>query len=403
MEPNSDLAQLSLANLDEIDIHSSGFSQNPYPYYALLRERMPLMHSPLYGGFWMLTRYEDVRQAALDWRTYTSSVVGVTAIPVITPRTEPMLPIEVDPPLHSRYRALMSPVFSGERIQALRPLVEEIAGSLIDNLLKQGGGDLVADYCVPLSVQTLAAFSGLPAEDTPLWVGWIWKMFDVQHPQERDTAAREFGAYIDRMIAERIQHPRGDFLSLLAGAQVDGHRLSEKDLHSFSTVLFGAGFETTSDALSVTLHHLAIHADDRRRLAEQTDLIPSAVEEFLRFGSPIQIFGRNTTRAVELHGRVIPKGDVVALAFGSANHDPGVFSDPERIILERAPNRHMAFGSGPHLCLGAPVARLELAVTLQEFLKRIPDFWLPAGGEILWKKRGDRRGIAALPCVVKKN
>src|SRR5262249_21346564 len=157
----------------------------------------------------------------------------------------------------------------------------------------------------------------------------------------------------------------------------------------FCTVQFGAGFETTADAIGVSLHYLAEHPDDRRRLAADPRLIPTAVDEFLRYVSPIQIFGRNTTREIALHGQTIKEGDVVALSFGSANHDSTVFPDPERCLLDRAPNRHLAFGAGPHLCLGAPVARLELAVTLQEFARRIPQYTIAPGAAVAWKTRGD--------------
>jgi len=383
---------------DNLDIHAPGFARDPYPAYRELREGCPVMHSDDYGGFWLLSRYEDVRQAALDWQTYTSSVVGVTAIPVITPRTEPQLPIELDPPLHSRYRALVNPVFSAKRIEELRPAITAIVDELIVALLAKGQADLVADYAVPLSVRTLAAFTGLPLQDSRLWVAWINRMFNVHDREDGRRAGAEFGAYINDLIAERRRQPTGDFISLLMDSAIEGHRLSDKEIHSFCTVVFGAGFETTADALSVTFHYLAEHPEAWEALKARPELVPTAVEEFLRFISPIQIFGRNTTKEVELHGRTIPKGDVVALGFGSANHDPAVFPQPERCVLERSPNRHLAFGAGVHLCLGAPVARLELGVTLARFLERVGDIRIT--GPVEWKMRGDRRGIAKLPAVI---
>lgn len=380
---------------DAPDIHEPSFTANPYSVYHRLRDQCPVAHSPLYGGFWLLTRYDDVKQAAMDWRTYTSSVVGVTAIPIITPRTEPQLPLELDPPQHSCYRALVNPVFAPARIEELRPQVAAIATELIEQLIHLDCADLVADYAIPLSVRTLAAFTGLPLTDAALWVGWIRRMFDVQRPTDAAQASREFGVYIDKLIAARRRQPCGDFISLLIESEVDGHRLTDNELHSFCTLLFGAGFETTADAISAMLGYLAEQPDDYRRLAAQPSLIPTAVEEFLRYISPIQIFGRNTTREVELHGQTIPAGDVVALGFGAANHDPAAFPDPDRCLLDRMPNRHLAFGAGPHLCLGAPVARLELAVTLEIFTRRIQTIRSADSGE--WKTRGDRRGLAALP------
>jgi cytochrome P450 len=355
---------------DDVDIHESSFVMDPFPVYSRLRDECPVMRSERYGGFWLLTRYEDVKRAAMDWRTFTSSVVGVTAIPIITQRTEPQLPIELDPPLHSRYRALVNPVFSSARLEELRPRVLAIATQLIDHLLERRQADLVADYAVPLSVRTLAEFTGLPRSDTDKWVAWIRRMFDVRNRESGARASQEFGVYIDELIAARHREPCGDFISMLMESEVDGHRLTDREIHSFCTVQFGAGFETTADAIGVSLYYLATHPDERRRLVDDPQLIAAAVEEFLRYVSPIQIFGRNATRDIELHGQTIRSGDVVALGFGSANHDPTAFPDPERCMLERAPNRHLAFGAGPHLCLGAPIARLEMAMTVQEFARR---------------------------------
>jgi cytochrome P450 len=387
-------------DFDNIDIHEPNFVLDPYPTYEHLRAECPVVHSEHYGGFWLLTRYEDVRSAALDWQTYTSSVAGVTAIPIITPRTEPMLPIELDPPRHSRYRALMSPVFAKQRIAVMQPRIEAIAGRLVDRLLAQGGGDLVADYAAPLTVETLAEFTNLPKADAPRWVAWIQRMFDVTQPEDSARASAEMGSYIDELIAERRRTPGDDFISLLMESTVERQQLTDKEIHSFCTVVFGAGFETTADAISVSLYYLAEHPDDQRRLAAQPELVPTALEEFLRYVSPVQIFGRNAAHDVEVHGRTIGQGDVMALAFGSANHDPTLFPEPERCILDRAPNRHLTFGAGVHLCLGAPVARMEMEVTLQEFAGRVPSFKLAPGEGITWKKRGDRRGLARLPVVI---
>lgn len=389
------------AAYDNLDIHAPEFAANPFPVYEQLREKCPVLHCEEYGGFWMLTRYEDVKQAVLDWRTFTSSVVGVTAIPVITQRTEPMLPIELDPPLHSRYRALVNPVFSPARIEALRPTIRDIARTRIEKICAQETSELVSEYCNPLSVGTLAAFTGLPHEDSDKWIAWIRRMFDVRERVQGERASLEFGAYIDELIAARHQEPTGDFVSMLIESKVEGHRLSDSEIHSFCTVLFGAGFETTADGLSVMLYYLAEHPEVCEQLRAAPHLMPDAVEEFLRYVSPIQIFGRNATHDVTLHGRMIPRQDVVAMSFGAANHDPSVFAAPEQWQVERAPNSHLAFGAGIHLCLGAPVARLEMAVTLQEFLARVTRFALASDGAVKWKPRGDRRGLSMLRVVTK--
>lgn len=385
--------------LADVDIHEPGFASDPYPTYEHLRAQCPVHRSERYGGFFLLTRYQDVIEAARDWQRYTSSVVGVTAIPVITRRTEPQLPIELDPPLHSRYRKLVNPVFSKKRIEEMRPRVLAIATSLIDRLIKMGGGDLVADYAVPLSVQTLAEFTGLPKDDADKWVTWIQRMFDVHHAEDAKRASSEFGDYIDDLIAKRRKEPCGDFISMLIESEVDGHRLTDQELHSFCTVVFGAGFETTADALSVSLHYLAEHPEERQRLTD-SELIPTAVEEFLRYISPIQIFGRNASEEMELHGKSIQKGEVIALSYASANRDPEEFPNAEHCLLDRSPNHHLAFGTGVHKCLGSPVATLEMEVTLQEFVNRVPAYKVAPGATVAWKTRGDRRGLASLPVVL---
>lgn len=388
------------------DIHDPAFAQNPYPAYAELRSKCPVMRSLLHGKFWLLSRYDDVKAAALDWKTYTSSVVGVTAIPVITPRTEPQLPIEIDPPLHSRYRALMAPTFAPARIEQMRPRLIALAVELIEKIMARPRGeivDLVSAFAAPFSIGTLAEFTDLPRQDADKWSGWINRMFDVRDRESGQHASTEFGAYIDELIARRRRAPTNDFVSNLIASEVEGHRLTDREIHSFLRVTFGAGFETTQDAMSVTLHHLAEHPADLARLRADPALAPRAVEEFLRHITPIQIFGRNTTRDTTLHGVTVPQGDIVALGFGSANHDPAQFPDPEKVLLDRTPNRHLSFGAGPHLCLGAPVARLEMEITLTEFVQRVPGWRVAPGDAVEWKPRGDRRGLVRLPVVIADN
>jgi cytochrome P450 len=392
-----------------LDIHDPSFAGDPYPIYEQLRRECPVARGEKHGGYWLLSRYEDVREAARDWRTYTSSVPGVTSIPAAARRTEPQLPLEVDPPLHSRYRVLVNPVFSQARIDHLRPRVEAIAVGLVDALLERLRAketvDLVTAFAEPLSIGTLAEFTGLPRKDGALWLDWQRRMFDVRNPDDGARATIEMNAYIVELVEERKRRPHaGDFISVLLSSEFEGHRLSDKEVHAFCQLQFGAGFETTADAMSITLHYLALHRQTRAQLVSGPELMQPAIEEFLRYATPIQIFGRNATRDLELHGRTVKQGDVVALSYGSANHDATVFPDPESCVLDRfgaaAPARHLTFGAGVHLCLGAPVARLELGVTLREFTTRVPPLTLAPPDGVRWKPRGDRRGIAALPVTL---
>ncbi|MEI9412438.1 cytochrome P450 [Mesorhizobium salmacidum] len=354
---------------EDVDIHDPTFVRDPFTAYDRLRRKCPIARSNKHGGFWLMARYEDVRASAINWRDYTSSVAGVTAIPVITPRTEPMLPIEIDPPRHSRYRALVNPVFTPERVAEITPRIGSLARSILARMAEKGSADAVAEFCVPVAIASLAAFTDVPLADSEHWVGWITKMFDVSDPVAGAAASRDLGAYIDGLVAARRAARTGDFISMLMAAEIDGESLDDGQIRSFMTVVFGAGFETTADGLSVMLHWLAENPDGLARLVAEPSLIPTAVEEFLRFSAPIQIFGRNASRDLFVHERRIPAGDIVALSFGSANRDPAAFEAPDELRLDRKPNRHLTFGAGPHLCAGAGVARMEFAVTLEALIE----------------------------------
>lgn len=384
------------------DPHAPAFVEDPYPTYALLREECPVLHSDRYmDGFWLLTRHEDVRRALADWQTFTSSVPGVTAIPMITQRTEPTPPIELDPPLHTRYRNLVGHLFRRQRVDALRPALERIAGDLLDAIVERGGGDLAQEFAFELSSRTLGLFLDLPEGDRRRWLGWVKRMHGSVHDaQDARLATSEFWAYVEGIVEERRREPREDFTSFLLASEIEGDRLTDREIRDFVHMTIMAGFETTVGAMSLTLLHLARHPELRRRLFAEPALVPGAVEEFLRFTTPIQLFGRNAARDVELHGRTIRAGDVVAVGFASANRDPEAWERPDECVLDRRPNRHLAFGYGPHVCLGAWVARLELAVMLEQFALKLPEFRLDPAASVVRKERGDQIALERLPVLV---
>lgn len=378
----------------DFDHHDPRFVADPGPAYAVLP---PVVRSGRHGGFWLLTRYEDVRAAAKDWRTFTSRVPNVTSIPSSHPRDEPDLPIEIDPPQHTRYRQLVAPFFTRELVRRYEPRVRALVRSSLGALLAAGGGDLVAGLAVPVSVGTLAAFMGLPDEDRSRWAAWVRRMYDAVDREDAAAAGREYFAYVDALVAARAARPLEDFPSLLLASEVEGERLAERDVVRFMRVLLIAGHETTAASMSLTLLRLAHHPQDRVRLAREPALLPSAVEEFLRLSSTVTLQARNATREVTLHGTTVPEGGVVGLCFPAANRDPHVFAEPERCVLDRAPNRHLAFGFGPHVCLGAHVARLELTVLLEELGARVRALRLAPGREPVWNRTGSVRGLASLP------
>jgi cytochrome P450 len=381
----------------DLDHHAPDFIADPWPVYAELRRSSPVARSERYGGFWLITRYEDVKAAAKDWPTFTSSLPNVTSIPSTHPRTEPDLPIELDPPLHTRYRQLVGPVFSRHVVEGLRPTIRQIVDDLLDDLVVAGGGDLVSGFAIPLSVGTLAAFMDFPKEDELRWVAWVRRMYDLRDPDDARVATDEYYAYIDELVEAR----RGAFVSLLLDSEVEGECLTASEVARFIRVLLIAGHETTAAALGFTLHHLARHPDDLRRLRDQPVLIPLAVEEFLRLSSPVTLQARNATCDLELHGQAIASGDVVALSFPSANRDEAEFPDAERCLLDRRPNRHIAFGFGPHLCAGAHVARLEMAVALEVLVGRVADLRPAEHAAPSWNPTGSVRGLATLPVTIR--
>ena len=383
----------------DFDQHDPAFIADPAAVFAPIRDTQPLLHSSRYGGFWLLTRYDDVTAAALDCEALTSAVPGTTLIPSTQPRTDPLLPLELDPPAHSVYRALVNPLFAKPRIDAMRPDLEALASRLLEPFVARGGGDVMAEFAHPMSLGSLARLMNLPEEDENRWFDWVERMYAnaILDSDDHAQAAREAEAYIDELIEERKREPRDDFLGTLIRAEVDGHCLSDADVRQFGMVMLLAGYETTSGAMGMSLMHLAQHRELRARLfGDPAGLAHTAVNEYLRFVSPVQVFGRNAARDIEMHGRTIPAGDVVLLGYGAANHDPDAFEDPERVVLDRHPNRHVAFGHGRHLCLGANLARLELTIMFEQFAERFPDFVVDPAHEPTWKPRGDVRALRSL-------
>ena len=305
-----------------------------------IREEHPLVHSDLYGGFWVLTRYDDVTHAALDHESFTSAVVGTTIIPPSQPRTAPLLPIELDPPEHTLYRGLVNALFSKPRIEALRPELEALATRLLEPIARRGGGDVVAEFANPMSLGALARFMNLPEEDEERWFDWVERMFAnaLLDQDDQREAVRDAEAYIDALIAERKREPRDDFMGMLLEAEVDGHRLSDLEVRQFGVLMLLAGYETTSGAIGLSLLHLAQHPEQRAQLfADPAGLAHSAVNELLRFISPVQVFCRNASHDLDLHGETVPAGDVVLLAYGAANHDPRAFDRPRPLHPRPAP------------------------------------------------------------------
>jgi cytochrome P450 len=383
----------------QFDHNSSAFIADPYPIYARLREEDPVHFSDRYGGYFILTRYEDVRSALLNWELFSSAEPGVTSIPMSVKRDFPEIPIEVDPPQHTAYRKLVSHLFTRNAIAGLEPGIRRLAVELVEPLREAKGGDVVQEFALPFVSRVLALFLRVPQEDASRWVEWTKDIFHgrLTDRDKADRASRDMIAYVEEVTDARRRSPGDDLFSILATTRFQGRHLTTAELHGFGVLLLNAGQETTVNGIGNSLWYLAEHPEDRRRLQEEPGLLPGAIEEFLRFMSPIQLLGRTTTADTMLHGCPVPDDSTVAVCYGSANRDKEMFVAPDECRIDRRPNPHLAFGAGPHTCLGAHLARAEIRIALEEVLARMPAYRIDPSAEIEFTPHGDLRGFWKLP------
>lgn len=374
---------------------------DPYPFLARARAEFPLFHSPCHRGFWLLSRYDDVAAALRDPDTFTSSVVGTTMPEITYIRDRPFIPVEVDGPAHAQYRRILSDRLSSRSVRRLEPAVRETARQLLAGLAASDRAvDLVQEFTIPLVSRVLMHAMGMPVGDAARVVDIALRLFHkrLNDPEGHRIASQELAAYVAENIAARrgtAEATDDIFGDLLAGEMGDGRPLTADEIHMYAINIFVAGFETTVNAIGSSLWHLTADAPLRARLRERPEDMGTAVEEFLRYFTPVQMFGRNLTRDLTLHGQHMADGDTVFLHYGSANRDPGAFAEPETFDPARRPNRHLAFGSRSHVCMGAHLARLEIAVAVEEVLAAFGDYTLAAEPE--WAPSGDQRGLWRLP------
>ncbi|PKV86575.1 cytochrome P450 [Streptomyces sp. TLI_146] len=397
---------------------SAGFVADPYPAYAQLRAAGRAHHHPPTDQ-WLIPHHADVSALLRDrrlGRTYlhrfTHEEFGRTPPP---PAHEPFHTLndqgilDLEAPDHTRIRRLVAKAFTPRRVEELGPVVERIATRLVGDFVAAGGGDLLADVAEPLPVTVIAEMLGIPEADRHLlrpWSADICGMYELT-PDE-DTAARavtaavEFSAYLRELIRQRRHAPAPDLVSaLIAVHDTDGTRLTEQEMISTCVLLLNAGHEATVNTTANGWWTLFRHPEQLALLrAEPDKLLPGAVEELLRYDTPLQLFERWVLDDIEVGGTRIPRGSEVALLFGSANRDPAAFADPDTFDVRRpaADNRHVSFGAGIHYCLGAPLARLELAVSFGLLLREAPRMRLLT--EPRWKPGYVIRGLTALEVEV---
>jgi len=375
------------------DHWDEGLAADPQPVYRQLRDQSPVAHSDRHGGFWVLSRYADVDAAARNPVAFSSTAIS---IPIeIGLGGIPLPPLDQDPPAHTRFRQLLLPFFSPGRTAKLEPVTREVAGRLVDGFRDAGHCDVAAAFAMPLPVAVLARILGVETEDEERFGRWISDIVEgaTADPARAAQAGADVYAYFVDLLEARRRHPRDDLLTFLLEAEVDGGTMTDEERLGCSILLLIAGIDTTWSTLGSSLWYLAQDADARRLVARDRSAIGPAVEELLRVFAPTSV-ARITTTEVVVGGCPIAAHQPVLLPFPSANHDERQFEDPDRVVLDRSPNRHLAFGSGIHRCLGAHLARMEMRVALEEFLGRIGEFRLADGDAVEWKAgpiRGPRR------------
>jgi cytochrome P450 len=389
----SDASTATNFRLTEPDV-----AKDPGEFFEELRSKCPVAHSDDFNGFWMLSRYTDVHEAALNTGVF-SSAKGIT-IPVLP--QPPVMCLEQDDPEHRKYRKPMQGWFTAKRIQELEPKVREIVMSRIDEVIDERHGDLAAIIAKPVPIMVIGLILGLPEED------WDWfyergeerlRLAQLGDEAGSAAAAQATWTYLQAKLEERRQSPRNDMLSEIVSVTIDDKPISEQDAVSLAFLILGAGHETTVAGIGGLIYQVAKDSRIRDQLVADPSLIEQAVEEALRLESPLMGLGRITTDEAVVEGVAMPPGERVMLLWGAANRDPAVFDSPEDYRLDRDNvHKHIAFGAGVHRCVGAPLARMEMRIVLEEVLRRMPALRLadPASVRVKWTVAREFEGLLAL-------
>jgi cytochrome P450 len=387
------------------------FVADPYPALARLREEAPVIFDERTNQ-WLVSRHADVNALLRDRRLGRSylhvashEAWGRTPPPADQAPFWDLLAvqmIDMEPPDHTRLRRLVSTAFTPRTVESLRPRIEAIVGQAIDGALALDEFDLIADLLELVPVAVIAELLGIPEADRHLlrpWSADMTLMFELnpapEAQQRATTASAEFEAYLRAIARERRRSPGSDLISQLGAVlEADGDRLSEDELIGTAVLLLNAGHEASVNGAANSWWALFRHPDALARLRAEPALMPTAIEELLRFDTPAPMFERWVLEDVELHGVLIPRGQELALQFAAANRDPAAFDRPDEIVLDRSPNRYLSFGAGIHYCLGAPLAKLEFEILFAAILRRMPGLQLIQ--EPAWKPRFVLRGLESL-------
>jgi cytochrome P450 len=382
--------------LPRLDVNDADIHDHLYETFAEVRRASPVAYSERFGGYYMLTRYDDVRHAAMDHERFTTSR-GVT-IPAMK-KSMPAIPLEVDPPEHTAYRRLLLPRFRPANALELEPVMVDTIDQAIDAIIDEGKADFYADIAEPVPPVIVAHVLGMDVDDWRKLRAWVSASIHASMgglDQDEQASTDQLEQYLHALLERKRAEPGQDLISTLLAETIDGEPLPDERILGIASLIGVAGHETTVNAIANMLRYLGLHPDHRAALIDDPYLMPTAVEEILRFDAPQIQLARVVTEECEFAGHTFSEGDRVGLLWGSANHDEEYFEDPESFRLDRRRNHHLAFGAGAHKCLGEHLARLEIAVVTREVLRRIPDYELVNPDAVEWTP-GMNREMRSLP------
>ena len=377
----STLADVAPVDLSDSRSYVAGV---PHAWLAHLRRHDPVhwQDEPGGPGFWAITRYEDCVTVNRDYERFSSAAQGTMPFEMGADEIaqQGLMMLNMDPPLHTRYRRLVNKGFTPRMVRDLEESIHRAADSIIDEVIEKGEADFVTEISAELPLQVIAELLGVPQEDRHRMFEWSNRMVGNEDPEYQDqtelalTSAMELYAYASELFAKKRIDPHADLMSALTTVEIEGERLSDMELELFFLLLTVAGNETTRNLMSGAMHAFFQNPEQWQRLLDDRSLLPSAVDEMLRFVTPVMNFRRTAMVDTELSGTKIAAGDKVVFFHASANRDEDIFTDPDTFDVGRDPNPHIAFGGGgPHFCLGTNLARMEIRVMFEHLLDRMPD------------------------------